>query len=163
MPLGLKRRQLFLKIWGKPLPRNYLCFIWWKLLKKNINYLINRLDYQSMFLGMSLHTYTKKMAGCIGYLNGLLHYCLLKSSREHHKLFFLKKISKVFFDVACDWFTMYSILRLKTWIFNKKNYREAGKWWGCLCKPTESGLYYCPFYENKNIIIPLIVKETTRW
>ena len=26
--------------------------------------------------------------------------------REHHKIFFLEKISKVYFDVACDWVTM---------------------------------------------------------
>ena len=55
-----------------------------------------------MFLGMSLDAYTKKTAGCVGYLYGLSHYCVLKSSREHHELLFLEKISKAFFDMACD-------------------------------------------------------------
>ena len=95
----------------------------------------------------------------MGYY-GLSHHCRLTSSRAHHKILFLEKISKVFFDVACDWVTVESILSLKTWIFNEKSYGEAGKWWGCFCKPTESGLYYFPFCTNKNIIIPPIVKET---
>ena len=72
-------------------------FMLYFLLEDNFNYLTNRLDYQPMFLGMSLHACTKKTAGCMGS-----HYCLLKSSGEHHKIFFLEKISKVFFDVACD-------------------------------------------------------------
>ena len=67
-----------------------------KILEKNLNYLTNRLDYQPMFLGMRLHACTKKTTGCMGY-SGLSHYCLLKSTREHHKIFFLEKISKVFF------------------------------------------------------------------
>ena len=62
-------------------------FMLYFLLEYNFNYLTNRLDYQPMFLGMSLHACTKKMAGCMGYY-GLSHYCLLKSSREHHKIIF---------------------------------------------------------------------------
>ena len=51
---------------------------------------------------------------------------------------------------------------LKTWIFNQKGYREAGKWWGCFCKPTESRIVLFSILHKHKIliIIPPIVKET---
>ena len=65
------KELLCLKIWGKPLPRNYYFMLYLeKIVGKNLNYLTKRLDYQPMFLGMSLHACTKKTAGCIGYLYG---------------------------------------------------------------------------------------------
>ena len=75
-----------------------------------------------------------------------------------HNYFSWRSFQRCFFDMACDWVRAFQAY--KTWIYNKKSYREAAKWWGCFCKPAEYGLCYFPFCTNKNIIIPLVVKET---
>ena len=103
--LGLKRGRLCLKIWGNHCPETIYALFSENCWNKIIIILLIGLITNRCFLGMSLHTCTKKTAGCMGYY-GLSHYCQLKSSREHHKIFFLEKISKVFFDVACNWVIM---------------------------------------------------------
>ena len=105
------KELLCLKIWGKPLPRNYLCFIKRKLLELTLNYLTNtkcRFDIPATVFGNEpLHYCTKKTAaGCVGF-RGLSDGCLLRSSREYHKSFFLEQIRQL------------SILSLKTWIYNE--------------------------------------------
>ena len=59
--LGLKKGRLCLKIWGKPLSRNYWCFVYWKLLALNLKWF-----WESLY----------ELSDC----------CLLKSSREHHQI-----------------------------------------------------------------------------
>ena len=59
--LGLKRGRLCLRIRGKPLPRNYWCFVYWKLLELNL-----KCFWESLY----------ELSDC----------CLLKSKREHHKI-----------------------------------------------------------------------------